>query len=113
MLGLDESQAGIKTAREKFSTTSDMQMISPYGRNQRGTKEPLDEGGREKRKKTKRLKTQHSKNKDHGIWSHHFMANNMETIQTVADFIFWAPKSLQMLIAAMKLKDVCSLEEKL
>ena len=113
MLGLDESQAGIKTAREKLSTTSDMQMISPYGRNQRGTKEPLDEGGREKRKKTKRLKTQHSKNKDHGIWSHHFMANNRETIQTVADFIFWAPKSLQTVTAALKVKDTYTLEEKL
>ena len=33
--------------------------------------------------------------------------------ETVADFIFWAPKSLQMVIAAMKLKDTCSLEEKL
>ena len=32
-------------------------------------------------------------------------------MQTVADFIFWAPKSLQMVIAAMKLKDACSLEE--
>ena len=36
-----------------------------------------------------------------------------ETVETVADFIFGAPKSLQMVIAAMKLKDVCSLEEKL
>ena len=33
--------------------------------------------------------------------------------ETVADFIVWAPKSLQMVIAAMKLKDACSLEEKL
>ena len=33
--------------------------------------------------------------------------------ETVADFIFWAPKSLQMVIAAMKLKDTYSLEEKL
>ena len=36
-----------------------------------------------------------------------------ETVKTVTDFIFWAPKSLQMVIAAMKLKDSCSLEEKL
>ena len=37
-----------------------------------------------------------------------------ETVETVSDFIFWgAPKSLQMVIAAMKLKDACSLEEKL
>ena len=33
--------------------------------------------------------------------------------QTVTDFIFWAPKSLQMVPAAMKLKDASSLEEKL
>ena len=33
--------------------------------------------------------------------------------ETVSDFIFWAPKSLQMVTAAMKLKDACSLEEKL
>ena len=34
-------------------------------------------------------------------------------VETVADFIFWAPKSQQMVTAAMKLKDTCSLEEKL
>ena len=36
-----------------------------------------------------------------------------ETVETVADFIFWAPKSLQMVTAAMKLKDTYSVEEKL
>ena len=36
-----------------------------------------------------------------------------ETVETVSDFIFWAPKSLQMVIAAMKLKDAYSLEGKL
>ena len=36
-----------------------------------------------------------------------------ETMETVTGFIFWAPKSLQMVSAAMKLKDVCYLEEKL
>ena len=36
-----------------------------------------------------------------------------ETVKTVADFIFWAPKSLQMVMAAMKLKDIHSLEGKL
>ena len=36
-----------------------------------------------------------------------------ETVETMSDFIFWAPKSLQMVTAAMKLKDTCSLEEKL
>ena len=36
-----------------------------------------------------------------------------ETVETVSYFIFWAPKSLQMVIAAMKLKDAYSLEGKL
>ena len=36
-----------------------------------------------------------------------------ETMETVADFIFLAPKSLQMVTVAMKLKDTCYLEEKL
>ena len=36
-----------------------------------------------------------------------------EIMETVTDFIFWAPKSLQMVTVAMKLKDACSLEEKL
>ena len=36
-----------------------------------------------------------------------------ETVETVADFIFLAPKSLQMVTAALKLKEACSLEEKL
>ena len=36
-----------------------------------------------------------------------------ETVETVSDFIFWAPKSLQMVIAVMKLKDAYSLKEKL
>ena len=36
-----------------------------------------------------------------------------ERVETVTDFIWGTPKSLQMVIAAMKLKDACSLEEKL
>ena len=36
-----------------------------------------------------------------------------EPMGAVSDFTFWAPKSLQMVIAAMKLKDTCSLEEEL
>ena len=36
-----------------------------------------------------------------------------ETVETMSDFILGAPKSLQMVTAAMKLKDTCSLEEKL
>ena len=44
------------------------------------------------------------------------MANRWEKMETVTDFIFlfsWALKSLQTITSAMKLKDACSLEEKL
>ena len=44
-----------------------------YGRKQRRTKKPLDENERGKCKSW--LKTQHSENEDHGIWSHRFIAN--------------------------------------
>ena len=56
----------------------------------RGTKEPLDEGERGEWKSW--LKTQHSKNQDHGIWSHHFMANRWGKMETVTDFIFLGSK---------------------
>ena len=36
-----------------------------------------------------------------------------ETMETVTDFLFWAPKSLKIMAVAMKLKDACSLEEKM
>ena len=60
------------------------------------------------------LKAQHSENEDHGIWSHHFMANRWgNSGNSVRLLFFWAPKSLQMVTAAMKLKDAYSLEEEL
>ena len=93
----------------KISITSDMQN-HPYGRKQRETKEPLDESVREEWKSW--LKTQHSKNKDHGIQSHHFMVNQISSWgkkRKWADFIFLGFK----MTAAVKLKDACSLEEKL
>ena len=49
-----------------------------------------------------------------GIWSHHFMGNRWgNSGNSVRPYSFWAPKSLQMVTAAMKLKDAYSLEEKL
>ena len=41
------------------------------------------------------------------------MANDAETVEIVADYFWGVPKSLQMVTAAMKLKDTCFLEEKL
>ena len=47
------------------------------------------------------------------IQSHHFMANRWGNNGNSETLFSWAPKSLQMVIAAMKLKDACFLEEKL
>ena len=56
---------------------------------------------------------QHSENEDHGILSYHFMANRWEKYGKWQTLFFWAPESLKMVNAAMKLKDAYSLEEKL
>ena len=57
---------------------------------------------------------QHSKKEDHGIRSHHSMANRWRNSGNSERLLFsWAPKSLQIVTAAMKLKHACSLEEKL
>ena len=57
---------------------------------------------------------QHSKHQDHGIQSHHFKANRWRKKWKQWQTSFsWAPKSLWMVTAAMKLKDSCSLEGKL
>ena len=68
-------------------------MTPPYGRKERGTKEPLDESERGEWKIW--LKTQHSKNEDHGIWFQHFMASDGQTVETVTDFIFWGSKATE------------------
>ena len=58
---------------EEISITSDMQNTWPYGRTQRETEAPLVES--ERGEWNSSLKTQHSKNEDLDIWSHHFMAS--------------------------------------
>ena len=68
--GLDEAQAGIKIVGRNGSN---FRWHHPYGRKWRGAKNPLDESERGEWKSW--LKAQHSENYDHGIWSHHFMAN--------------------------------------
>jgi len=57
------------------------------------------------------LKTQNSKNEDHGIWSHHVMANSWGSNgNSDRLYILGLQKSLQIVTTAMKLKDTCSLE---
>ena len=91
----------------EISITSEVQMTK-----WRRTKEPLDKSEWGEWKSW--LKAQHSENEDHGIWSHHFMANRWRnTWKQWQTLFFWAPKSLQMVTAAMKLKDAYSLARKL
>ena len=70
--GLDEAQAGIKIAGRKINNLM-CRWHHPFGRKQRGARESLVESERGECRSW--LKAQHSENKDHGIWSHHFMVN--------------------------------------
>ena len=81
--------------------------MTPYGRKQRRTKEPLDES----EKVGLKLNIQKTKiMASSPITSWQIDEETMETVTV----LFWgAPKSLQMVTAAMRLKDACSLEEKL
>ena len=66
------------------------------------------------KEESEKVKAQHSENEDHGIRSHLFMGNRWGNSRNSVRPYFWgAPKSLQMVTAAMKLKDAYSLEEKL
>ena len=85
---LDEAQAGIKISGRNINNlryANDTTLMAEWG-----TKKPLDKGERGAWKSS--LKAQHSKNEDHGIQSHHFMANRWETMETVTDFIFLGSK---------------------
>ena len=70
----------------EISITQICRRHHPYGRKWRRTKKPLDESERGEWRSW--LKAQHSENKDHGIKSHHFMANRWGNSETVKDFIF-------------------------
>ena len=73
------------------------------------SEKPLDES--ERREWKSWLKAQHSENEDHGIWFHHFMGNTWRNSgNRVTLYFFGAPKSLQMVTVAMKLKDAYSLQ---
>ena len=85
-------------------------MTPPYGRSQIGTTEALDEGERGEWKADLKLNIQNTKimaSEPTTSWQ-----IDGEAMETVTLFS-WAPKSPWMVTAAMKLKDACSLEEKL
>ena len=110
--GLDEAQAGIKIAGRNINNLRYANDTTLMAESEEELKRLLMKL-KEKSGKCW-LKAQHSENEDHGIWSHHFITNRWGNTGNTGWLNFGgAPKSLQMVTAAMKLKDAYSLEEKL
>ena len=84
--GVDEAQAAIKIAGRNINDLRYADDATLNGRKWRRTKEPLDESERGEWKSW--LKTQHSENYHHGIWSHHFMVNRWGNNGN-CDTLFW------------------------
>ena len=109
--GLEEAQAGIKTAGRNLNNLRYADDITLMAESEEELKSLLMKMKEESEKVSLKLNIQKTK----------MMASSPitsweidgETVETVADIFVGAPKSLQMVIAAMKLKDVYSLEEKL
>ena len=93
----------------EISITSDMQMTPSLWQKVKRNKKPLDESQRGEWKSW--LKAQHSENEDHGIWSRHFMGNRWGNSGNCQTLFLGAPKSLQMVVAAMKLNTLTPWKE--
>ena len=86
--GLEEGQAGIKTAGRNIYNLRYADDIPLMAESEEELLKSLLMKVKKEDEKLK-FKAQHSKNEDHGIWSHHFMANRWgNTIKRVTDFIF-------------------------
>ena len=109
--GLDEAQARIKIAGRNINNLGNTDDTTLMAESKEKLKSLVMKVNEESEKAGLKLNIQKTK----------IMASSPitswqidgETMETVTDVIFWAPKSLQMVTAAMKLKDTCSLEEKL
>ena len=109
--GLEEVQAGIKIARRNINNLGYADETTLMAESEEELKSLLMKVKEESEKVGLQLNIQKTKIMASGpITSWEI---DGETVETVSDFIFWAPKSLQMVTAAMKLKDACSLEGKL
>ena len=109
--GLDEAQAGIKIAGTNINNLRYADDTTLMAESEEQLKSLLMKVKVESEKVGLKLNIQKTKIMASGpITSWQI---DGETVETVADFILGAPKSLQMVIAAMKVKDACSLEEKL
>ena len=109
--GLDEAQAGIKVAGRNISNLMYADNTTLMAEIEEELKSLLMKMKEESVKVGLKLSIQ--KKEDHGIQSHHSMANRWGKNGNSDRLLSWAPKSLWMVTAARKLKDICSLEEKL
>ena len=106
--GLEEAQAGIKIPRRNINNLRYADDTTLMAESEEELKSLLMKVKEESEKASLKLNIQKTKIMASGpITSWHLDG------ETVADFTFWAPKSLQMVISAMKLKDAYSLEGKL
>ena len=120
---LDEAQAGIKVARRNINNVRYVDDTTLMAESKEELKSVLMKVKKECEKVGLKLNVQKTKIMASGpITSWQIDGETMETVrkncfflglQTWTKTFSWTPKSLQMVIATMKLKDVCSLEEKL
>ena len=111
---VDEAQAAIKIAQRNINNPRYANDTTLMAESEEAfwANEPLDEGDRREWKSW--LKTQHSKNEIHGILSHHFMTNRWgKTGNSDRLYLLGLQNHHRWLIAATKLKDICSLQGKL
>ena len=109
--GLEETQAGIKIARRNINNLRNADDTTLMAESEEELKSLLMKVKEESEKVGLNLNIQKMKIMASGpITSWEI---DGETVETVSDFIFWAPESLQMVIAAIKLEDIYSLEGKL
>ena len=106
--GLEEAQAGIKVAGRNINDLRYADDTTLMAESEEELKSLVMNVKEESEKIGLKLNIQKL---NHGFGSHQFMQIDGELVETMADFIFWgAPKSLQMVAAAMKLKDTYSLK---
>ena len=109
--GLEQTQAGIKTAGRNINNLRSADDTTLMAESEEELKSLLMKVKVEREKVGLKLSIQKTKIMASGLITSWELDG--ETVETVSDFIFGAPKSLQMVIAAVKLKDAYSLEEKL
>ena len=109
---LDESQTGIKIARSSINNLRYADDTTLMAESQEEPKSLLVKVKEEREKAGLKLNVQ--KPSDHGIWSHHFMEDKMGNNRNSDRLSFLGLQNhLQMVTAAMKLKNACSLKQKL